>query len=84
VVERFLEKFGEPFVPQNDAGILAEQERLIAGLNPPSPIIFRSNHASNALALAGNLPKDREKLLSVLREAREGRRSLRPRFLRGL
>lgn len=84
VVERFLEKFGEPFVPQNDAGILAEQERLIAVLNPPSPIIFRSNHASNALALAGNLPKDREKLLSVLREAREGRRSLRPRFLRGL
>jgi radical SAM superfamily enzyme YgiQ (UPF0313 family) len=84
VVDRFLEKFGEPFVPQNDAGILAEQERLIAGLNPPSPIIFRSNHASNALALAGNLPKDREKLLAVLRDAREGRRSLRPRFLRGL
>jgi radical SAM superfamily enzyme YgiQ (UPF0313 family) len=84
VADRFLEKFGEPFIPQNDAGILAEQERLIAGLNPPSPIIFRSNHASNALALAGNLPKDREKLLAVLRDAREGRRSLRPRFLRGL
>jgi coproporphyrinogen III oxidase-like Fe-S oxidoreductase len=84
VVERFLEKFGEPFLPQNDAGILLEQERLIAGLNPHSPIIFRSNHASNALALAGNLPKDREKLLNTLREARDGRRSLRPRFLRGL
>ena len=29
--------------------------------------IFRSNHASNALPLGGNLPKDKEKLLAVLR-----------------
>jgi len=47
----------------DDLAILQEQERLISGLKPPQPIIFRSNHASNALALAGNLPKDKEKLL---------------------
>jgi hypothetical protein len=29
-----------------------EQARFIDGLNPPQPVIFRSNHASNALALA--------------------------------
>ena len=29
--------------------------------------IFRSNHASNALPLGGNLPKDKEKLLAILR-----------------
>jgi radical SAM superfamily enzyme YgiQ (UPF0313 family) len=29
--------------------------------------IFRSNHASNALPLGGNLPADKEKLLAVLR-----------------
>jgi hypothetical protein len=37
-----------------DLAILKEQERLISGLNPPHPIIFRNNHASNALALAGD------------------------------
>ena len=63
---------------------LMEQERLISGLNPPQPIIFRSNHASNALALAGNLPKDKEKLLLQLREAMAGHRSLRPHYMRGL
>lgn len=29
--------------------------------------IFRSNHASNALPLGGNLPKDKDKLLAILR-----------------
>ena len=68
----------------NDLAILREQERLINGLNPPQPIVFRSNHASNALALAGNLPKDRKKLLLNLREAMQGARPLRPQFMRGL
>ena len=68
----------------DDLAILQEQERLISGLNPPHPIIFRSNHASNALALAGNLPKDKEKLLLQLREAMAGIRPLRPFFMRGL
>ena len=74
----------EGFAFQDDLGMLAEQERLIEGLAPKRPIIFRSNHASNALALAGNLPKDKERLLSQLSEAREGLRPLRARFLRGL
>ena len=57
VRDEFLRKFREPFEFQDDAGILEEQARLIAGIDPAQPIIFRSNHASNALALAGNLPK---------------------------
>lgn len=82
--EEFEQKFGEPFVVQDDQAILREQQRLIAGINPPRPIIFRSNHASNALALAGNLPRDREKLLEQINAALEGRQALRPDFLRGL
>jgi hypothetical protein len=62
--------------------MLAEQTRLIAGLDPPRPIIFRSNHASNALALAGTLPKDRDKLLALVAGARAGEVPLRPRSLR--
>ncbi|MGB0749961.1 MAG: B12-binding domain-containing radical SAM protein [Magnetospiraceae bacterium] len=84
VAPRFLEKFEAPFTLQEDAAILEEQARLIAGIDPPKPIIFRSNHASNALALAGNLPKDRNRLLSEIAWAREDGRALRPQWLRGL
>lgn len=84
IVEDFHRKYGEPFEMPDDLAILTEQERLISGLNPPQPVIFRSNHASNALALAGNLPRDKEKLLLQLREAMAGHRPLRPHYMRGL
>lgn len=84
VTDEFQRKFGDPFAMPDDLAILKEQERLISGLNPPQPIIFRSNHASNALALAGNLPKDRDKLLLQIREAIDGQHPLRPSYMRGL
>ena len=84
IAEEFQRKYGEPFEMPDDLAILHEQERLIGGLNPPQPVVFRSNHASNALALAGNLPRDKEKLLLQLREAMAGHRPLRPHYLRGL
>lgn len=84
IMGEFQTKFGEPFEMPDDRTILQEQQRLIAGLHPPQPIIFRSNHASNALALAGNLPRDRGRLLQQLEEALQGERPLRPAYLRGL
>ena len=84
IAEEFHRKYGEPFQMPDDLAILKEQERLISGLNPPQPVIFRSNHASNALALAGNLPKDRAKLLNQLQQAMQGTLPLRPQFTRGL
>ncbi len=81
---RFFEKFGEEFHWQNDEALLAEQVRLVSLVNPPRPVIFRSNHASNALPLAGNLPRDRDRLLAQLTAARQGQVPLRPRYLRGL
>ena len=79
----FHRKFREPFREQDDQALLLEQVRLIERLNPPAPLIFRSNHASNALALAGELPRDREKLLAQLERALAGRVALRPEWLRG-
>jgi hypothetical protein len=79
----FHQRFGEPFEPQDDAGMLVEQQRLIERLDPPTPVIFRSNHASNALALAGTLPKDRDALLAVLGAAQAGAVTLRPSYMRG-
>ncbi len=84
IAEEFRRKFGEAFEMPDDLAILKEQERLINGLTPPQPVIFRSNHTSNALALAGNLPRDKEKLLLQLREAMQGHRTLRPIYMRGL
>jgi hypothetical protein len=48
--------------------------------------IFRSNHASNYLALAGTLPKDKKRMLLSLDSALEDPESapFRPEWLRGL
>lgn len=80
VAPGFFDRFGEPFHWQNDQGVLDELRLLIDRLAPPAPVIFRSNHASNALPLAGTLPKDRAKLLAEIDAAP----TLRPRWLRGL
>jgi radical SAM superfamily enzyme YgiQ (UPF0313 family) len=48
--------------------------------------VFRSNHASNYLALAGTLPKDKEKLVAALDAvlARPGEARFVPEWMRGL
>ncbi|MBK5957787.1 radical SAM protein [Rhodoplanes elegans] len=86
-VEEFVGRFqrdGTPFEWQDDAGVLEEQEALLAALDPPAPVVFRSNHASNCLPLAGTLPGDRNQLLQIVSAARKGAPVLRPEFLRGL
>lgn len=85
--ERFMQRFerrGGAFEWQDDQGTLEELRHLVSRLDPVRPVIFRSNHASNALALAGNLPKDRDRLLSEIASAMGGETALRPRFIRGL
>ncbi len=82
-VSRF-ERDGTPFEPQDDLGILEEQQSLLSALNPPRPVVFRSNHASNCLPLAGTLPQDRADLIAIVATARAGAPMLRPEFTRGL
>jgi radical SAM superfamily enzyme YgiQ (UPF0313 family) len=62
--------------------MLEELELFIESLNV-NHCIFRSNHASNYLSLAGTLSKDKPRLLAMLREARR-KGTLRPEFFRGL
>ena len=50
----------------------------------PTRAVFRTNHASNYLPLAGTLPDDRERLLNTLRAALSGELPLRPEWSRGL
>lgn len=79
----FLARWGKPFQPLDDHAIMGEMRRLVAGLNPTSPIVFRSNHASNALPLRGTLPKDRDRILDTIAGAMRTGYGLRPSFLRG-
>ncbi len=78
-----FEKKNQEFIFCTDEEMLDEQRRFVSSISPKKPIIFRSNHASNALPLKGTLPKDRDELLGVLNMALEDESLLRPRFLRG-
>ena len=84
--DNFYKRFemkNQEFIFCSDEDMLDEQRRFISLINPKKPIIFRSNHASNALPLKGTLPKDKDELLGVLNMALEDDSLLRPSFLRG-
>lgn len=65
--------------------LAAELRELIAGLELEGTI-FRSNHASNYLTLAGSLPRDKPAMLRALDEVLRspGRAPFRPKWSRGL
>lgn len=77
-----LERRGKFAVPGIE-GLLGELRGMVSSARPTSAL-FRTNHASNYLPLAGRLPRDRERILSVIDAAIEGRIPLRPESLRGL
>ncbi len=65
--------------------LLAELRHVILHLEGLSGCIFRTNHASNYLPLAGTLPKDKPRLLATLDAAlSRGRAALRPEAWRAL
>ncbi|PNX52569.1 MAG: hypothetical protein BV458_08925 [Thermoplasmata archaeon M9B2D] len=73
------------FVPMKPLEILMELKLLIEGLDLSS-CVFRTNHASNYLALGGNLPEDKTKILDSLSKAivSGDETILRPSYARGL
>jgi len=64
--------------------MLKEMRVILENTDVHSGCIFRTNHASNYLALEGRLPKDKERLLQTIDSAlSQGESSLRPEYLRG-
>jgi len=61
---KFVKNFKDEFVMLSDKEMLEEQKEFLSLLEPSNKIIFRSNHVSNLLPLAGTLPKDKERLVS--------------------
>jgi radical SAM superfamily enzyme YgiQ (UPF0313 family) len=64
-------------------GLLTEL-RTIVDEARPTDTLFRTNHASNYVPVAGRLPHDRERLLAAMDAALAGRIPLRPEYARGL
>lgn len=72
-------RFELPPIP----GLLRELRTMVAEARP-SGALFRTNHASSYLSLAGLLPRDSQRLTAAIDLALEGELPLRPEFLRGL
>jgi radical SAM superfamily enzyme YgiQ (UPF0313 family) len=86
-MQRFAAPFGaeRPFRQQDLPGLFREMELLLETLELEKTI-FRSNHASNYLTLAGVLDKDKARLLQQVRLALRDpdKAGLRPEWARGL
>jgi len=80
----FTEAFPEGFTELDDFQGLEENRGLLSLIETETPVIFRSNHASNALSLKGTLPADRDRLIAQIDGALEGHTSVRPLWMRGL
>ena len=63
--------------------MLAELRTVVA-LAEPTDAVFRTNHASNYLPLAGRLPTDRDRIVAAIDAALSGDIALRPEWTRGL
>jgi radical SAM superfamily enzyme YgiQ (UPF0313 family) len=71
------------FMELDPPALLKEAYDMVRGLDLKRTV-FRSDHASNYLALEGTFPKDKPALLKALRAAIDGEIALRPGFARGL
>ncbi|VBB08667.1 radical sam [Lucifera butyrica] len=59
------------FAPLSPYELLQELKWLLENTRMSEPSIFRSNHISNLVALAGSLPADKDRLLEEVRQALE-------------
>ncbi|WP_130864307.1 radical SAM protein [Bacilliculturomica massiliensis] len=64
--------------------VMLETELMLEHINVNRPCVFRSNHASNYLSLKGDLPQDKERMLSQIRYAKEHADVLKEEYFRML
>lgn len=82
--DEYASRMGKGFEFNSPEGDVRELREIVSRLTVDR-CIFRSNHASNYLALAGTLIKDRERLLAQIDLALESPGdSFRPEWSRGL
>lgn len=64
--------------------VMLETELMLSHINVTKKCVFRSNHASNYLSLSGDLPEDKERMLSQIEYAREHGEMLKEEYFRML
>lgn len=67
-----------------DIATLLSELRTIVAEARPTDALFRTNHASSYLPVAGRLPRDKEPILVAIDQAMAGEIPLKPEFMRGL
>ncbi len=77
-----LEASGRWTLPDKPA--LFRELRTMVAVADPTDALFRTNHASNYLPLAGRIPRDRDRICAAIDAALAGRALLRPEWSRGL
>lgn len=65
-------------------GMLQELRWFLSGIDVEGPTVFRTNHASNYLPVAGTLPHDKERMLEVIDMGLADPSLLRPESRRAL
>ncbi len=80
----FISEVGEKWAPLERDEFLRELRMLVEGLEMEKECVFRTNHASNYLALGGTLPQDKEAILETIDYALKNPKVLRPDYLRAL
>ena len=83
IKDEFKAKFGEPFIPVNDAESLDELEDLIGQIEVKNEVIFRANHGSNAYTIKGTFPQDKQMMLDKISWMKQHPEVVRPTGLRG-
>jgi len=71
------------FMELTSTEVLREMKWIVEGLDLQGTI-FRSNHASNYLALAGRFPRDKTRLITEIEECLAGSKGMREEWERGL
>ncbi len=67
-----------------DVATTLRELRVLVAESAPTDAVFRTNHASNRLPLAGRLPRDRDAIVAVIDRALAGEVPLLPEWMRGL
>ena len=81
--DEFMTKFKEPFVQIDDTDALIELENLVRKIETKSPIVFRTNHGSNAYPIGGTFPEDKNMILEKISYLKQHPELCRPQGFRG-
>lgn len=64
--------------------VLAEAKLMLENTDVTNECVFRSNHASNYVSLAGTLPQDKERMIALLERAMKDKGMLKHECFRAL